>query len=58
MCNSSNIKILNDLTSGVELDKFDEEAMSFRHFFCKLKTLSSLIRDVNLQTRNTYVNLD
>ena len=50
MCNSSNFKILNDLNNGVELHKFDEKAMSFRRFFCKLNILSNLVRDTNFQT--------
>ena len=50
MCNSSNFKILNDLNNGAELHKFDEKAMIFRRFFCKLNILSNLVRDTNFQT--------
>ena len=58
MCNSSNFKILNDLNNGVELHKFDEKAMSFRRFFCKLNILSNLVRDTNFQTWDAYVSLN
>ena len=43
---------------GAELYKFDEKAMSFRHFLCKLNILSSLVSDVNCKIYDAYVRLD